>query len=148
MTWAWYGLSNGISTALPAKQICQCNLSRQPLREALLYTIANTIYRVTQEALTNVARHAHATKATVELKAERSVIQLRIEDDGIGFDPVALPASASGGIIGMQERINLLGGTMQIQSSPVPVPAWLPIYLTKTKMRKNRDGDDNHSDSR
>jgi signal transduction histidine kinase len=80
--------------------------------------MANTLYRVVQEALTNVARHAHATMATVELKAKRSAIQLRIKDNGIGFDPAALLTSASGGIIGMQERINLVGGTLRIQSEP------------------------------
>jgi PAS domain S-box-containing protein len=80
--------------------------------------IANSVYRVVQEALTNVARHAQATTVTVKLKAEHSTINLRIEDNGVGFDPVAIDASASGGIIGMQERIGLLGGTMQIQSKP------------------------------
>ena len=80
--------------------------------------VANTIYRVVQEALTNVALHAHATMVSVEFKAEASTIQLRIADDGIGFDPAALPVSNSGGIIGMQERINLVGGTLQVQSQP------------------------------
>ncbi len=80
--------------------------------------VTNTIYRVVQEALTNVALHAHATMVSVEFKAEASTLQLRIADDGIGFDPAALPVSNSGGIIGMQERINLVGGTLQVQSQP------------------------------
>ena len=80
--------------------------------------IANSVYRVVQEALTNVARHAQATTVTVKLKAEHSAINLRIEDNGIGFDPAAIDASSSGGIIGMQERISLLGGTLQVQSKP------------------------------
>ena len=46
----------------------------------------------------------------VILKAEESAINLRIEDNGIGFDPLAIKASASGGIIGMQERISLISG--------------------------------------
>jgi signal transduction histidine kinase len=88
------------------------------IEESLTVQIVNTVYRVVQEELTNVARHARATMVTIELKVERSTIQLFIGDDGIGFDPGALPASASVGIIGMQERINLLGGAMQIQSEP------------------------------
>jgi signal transduction histidine kinase len=80
--------------------------------------ITNSVYRVVQEALTNVARHAQATTVTVKLKAENSTINLRIEDNGIGFDPSAIDASSSGGIIGMQERISLVGGTLQVQSKP------------------------------
>jgi signal transduction histidine kinase len=80
--------------------------------------ISNSVYRVVQEALTNVARHAQVTTVKVQLKAERGNINLRIEDKGIGFDPAAMDASSSGGIIGMQERISLLCGTLQIQSKP------------------------------
>ena len=86
--------------------------------------IANSIYRVMQEALTNVARHAHATTVRVTLKVEDSAINLRIEDNGIGFDPLAINASASGGIIGMQERISLISGALcRFEANPVPVPA-------------------------
>ena len=80
--------------------------------------ITNSVYRVVQEALTNVARHAKATKVTIKLKVEHSNINLRIEDNGIGFDPAAIDTSLSGGIIGMQERTGLLGGTLQVQSKP------------------------------
>ncbi|MFC1988944.1 PAS domain S-box protein, partial [Chloroflexota bacterium] len=76
----------------------------------------NAVYRVVQEALTNVARHANATMVTVKLSIDHGTLKLRIEDDGIGFEPAALPAYATGGIIGMQERINLVGGILQIQS--------------------------------
>ena len=89
------------------------------IKKNLPSQVTNTIYRVVQEALTNVAVHAHATIVSVELKVEASTIQLRIADDGIGFDPAALPISTSGGIIGMQERINLVGGTL-----PGSEPAW------------------------
>jgi two-component system, chemotaxis family, CheB/CheR fusion protein len=80
--------------------------------------ITNSVYRVVQEALTNVARHAHATTVIVALKAVQSTINLCIEDNGIGFDPAGIDTSSSGGIIGMQERISLLGGTLQVQSKP------------------------------
>jgi two-component system CheB/CheR fusion protein len=80
--------------------------------------IANSIYRVMQEALTNVARHAHATAVRVILKTDESNINLSIKDNGIGFDPLAINASASGGILGMQERVSLISGTLQVRSKP------------------------------
>ena len=65
-----------------------------------------------------MARHAYAIIVVVELKVETSTIILSIEDDGIGFDTTTLSMTSSGGIIGMEERIKLLNGTLQIRSEP------------------------------
>jgi two-component system sensor histidine kinase UhpB len=73
------------------------------------------IYRVAQEALTNIARHAHATHVELELQLEDGTVVLRIVDDGQGFD-VTGPMS-SYGIRGMRERAMLIGARMQIDSS-------------------------------
>jgi signal transduction histidine kinase len=79
----------------------------------------STMYRIVQEALTNVARHAEARVVAVMLKHESTVLELVIRDDGVGFDPAAALSEASGlGLHGMQERVALLGGSVQIVSRP------------------------------
>ena len=78
-----------------------------------------TFYRVTQEALTNVVKHAHATRVDVVLEGGRDSVSLVIEDDGVGFEPAAADKSATGiGLIGMRERATLIDATLQIESSP------------------------------
>ena len=70
------------------------------------------IYRVAQEALTNVARHSGAARARVELRAEDGVVELVVWDDGRGFDPTA---SEGSGLLGMRERAVLVGATVAIE---------------------------------
>ncbi|MFH1381949.1 MAG: PAS domain S-box protein [Chloroflexota bacterium] len=108
--------------------------------------ITNTVYRVVQEALTNVARHAHATIVRVKLQVRQSAIDLCMEDNGIGFDLGALLPLTSGGITGMQERINLVGGTLKIQSKPGAGTRIIVKIPTKVVGKKRQD--DNHSSSR
>jgi signal transduction histidine kinase len=76
--------------------------------------VESTVYRLVQEALTNVGKHAHAARLEIELLKEGDGVMVAIRDDGRGFDP---DASASGfGIVGMRERVTLLGGTVDIES--------------------------------
>lgn len=78
-----------------------------------------TAYRILQEALTNVARHARAKEAGVVLKQEGPLLELVIRDDGVGFDSAGALRKASGlGLHGMQERVALLGGSVEIESRP------------------------------
>lgn len=79
-----------------------------PPREAL------ALFRIAQEALRNAARHAEASRATVVLSADRDALELRVEDDGRGFDPAAVPDGGIG-LIGMRERARLVGGEADIQ---------------------------------
>jgi PAS domain S-box-containing protein len=74
-------------------------------------------YRIVQEALTNVARHAEVAEATVDLAARGRWLELRVEDEGRGFDPAAL-AGPSSGLTGMRERALLAGGTLALESRP------------------------------
>lgn len=80
--------------------------------------IETTIFRVTQEALTNIARHAGVTEANVTLMIDADHLQLEISDSGIGFDITRLPEHTSSGISGMEERVTLAGGTFKIRSMP------------------------------
>ena len=80
------------------------------------------LYRVTQEALTNVTRHAKARRVSVLLERRPDCVSLIIEDDGRGFDAEALlhaPATKGKlGLLGMQERVKLVGGSLEIESAP------------------------------
>jgi signal transduction histidine kinase len=81
--------------------------------------VQTTMYRILQEALTNVARHARAQVVGVLLKNEGTMLELVIRDDGAGFDSVAAMRKRSGlGLHGMQERVALLGGSVEIESRP------------------------------
>jgi two-component system, NarL family, sensor histidine kinase UhpB len=91
-----------------------------------------TLFRIAQECLTNTARHAHASGATITLRYDKNSITLKIADDGCGFDP-SRPATGLG-ILGMRERANLLGGTLTIHSSPADgtiVQAVLPMAMSE-----------------
>jgi two-component system, NarL family, sensor kinase len=75
------------------------------------------LYRIAQQALANVVRHAGPARAVIRLTVGPEEARLRVEDDGVGFDPTALPADRFG-VIGMGERARLLGGTLTIETAP------------------------------
>ena len=75
------------------------------------------LYRVGGEALTNVAHHADARRATVRLIATPDSVSLLVEDDGAGFDPSQVPEGRHG-LVGMRERVEMLGGTLRVESNP------------------------------
>ncbi len=80
------------------------------------------LFRITQEALVNIVRHAEATRVAVVLTYTSSSVTIRVEDDGKGFDVEAAFAKGTSqqnlGIHGMRERASLLGGTLDVRSSP------------------------------
>ncbi|MGH8009577.1 MAG: ATP-binding response regulator, partial [Candidatus Binatia bacterium] len=80
---------------------------------------ATNVYRIVQEALTNVARHAAATKVTIDLRhnGERE-LAVSVVDDGKGFDIVTVSDPQAVGLVGMQERARLVGGKLEVRSSP------------------------------
>lgn len=77
-------------------------------------------FRIAQEALTNVVRHARAKRASVRLQKEENILCLSVKDDGVGFDPDMLrrraPRAATLGLLGMQERAHAAGGVVEIDS--------------------------------
>lgn len=84
--------------------------------------IETVVFRIAQEALTNVAKHAAATAATMELTFADDALHLMVKDDGRGFDPAAaLHTNArrrAWGLLGMQERVALVGGSWTVESQP------------------------------
>jgi PAS domain S-box-containing protein len=76
------------------------------------------LYRIAQEALTNVAKHARAENVGVILERRADHVLLIVEDDGVGFDPGTAESPGQGfGLVGMQERAGLVGATLEIESS-------------------------------
>ena len=76
-----------------------------------------TLYRIAQEALNNITKHARAKQAKVSLDCEAGQARLRISDDGRGFDPEAAQASQMGLRI-MKERAHAIGATLRVESQP------------------------------
>jgi len=91
-------------------------LINEGLNKRLDPTFEATVYRIVQEALTNVVRHAQANEATVKLYCNGAALRITISDDGRGMDPSA--ATVGTGLTGMRERAHLFGGTLRIESEP------------------------------
>ena len=103
-------------TGIAVKLACPPWAARLPADTEL------ALYRIFQEALKNVERHARARLVSVTLKLHRSFVQLAINDDGVGFDPDRSPdrrgRKAGLGLLGMRERATYVGGTLKIKSAP------------------------------
>lgn len=80
--------------------------------------ISTAIFRILQEALTNVSRHSHATLVIVEVKEFEGMVTLKITDNGKGIEPAIASSGRSLGLIGMRERAYMLGGNLKIQGKP------------------------------
>ena len=84
--------------------------------------VTTTLFRIVQEAVNNIIRHANAGSVTIVLQLSKGLVQLGIEDDGIGFDPQHASRDAVElqklGLLGIRERAELLGGQVQIESAP------------------------------
>ena len=96
--------------------------------------IETVCFRVAQEALTNVVKHAKARTVTVELSQNKEQLHLSIRDDGVGFDIAGVREQAlrgaSLGVLSMEERATLAGGGLQYHSTPgrgTEVHAWFPL---------------------
>jgi signal transduction histidine kinase len=84
--------------------------------------VSVNLYRIVQEALSNVARHAAARQVTIQLDWENACLTLTVQDDGSGFavpTPLrSLTAQGHFGLAGMQERVELIGGALTVESAP------------------------------
>ncbi|HXF37510.1 MAG TPA: PAS domain-containing protein [Actinomycetota bacterium] len=102
-------------------------LSREPSPEARA-----VLYRIAQEALMNVRKHARASRVAVALRDEGEGALVEVRDDGVGFDPDEAEGSRPGhlGVVSMRERAELAGGWCRVESAPgrgTAVRAWLPL---------------------
>ena len=85
--------------------------------ERLPERVAENVYRIVQEALTNVSRHAQAEHVAVRVSQRNGQLDVSIRDRGVGFDPATSDPERLG-LLGMRERVELLGGRFEIESAP------------------------------
>jgi len=112
-----------------ARSGIQCKV-RLLTREVVASNASTAMFRIFQETLTNVARHAKATRAEVVLQKQGDRLVLLIRDNGRGFDQADPSLSKSLGLLGMRERAAILGGRVNIFSAPgkgTTVTAWIPL---------------------
>ena len=115
--------SSGVQAAVRAEQV----------PDAIPPDVTLCLYRVAQEALTNVIKHAHATRVDVVLEGNREAVTLVIEDDGVGFDAAANKTLTGIGLVGMRERAALIGAALQVEST---AGKGTTIYLRYPKAQK------------
>jgi PAS domain S-box-containing protein len=104
-------------TQLSAQHGVTIDMQQEGVPPHLPGDVSLVLFRVTQEALDNVTKHAAARRVTVSLRGTAGEIQLEVADDGVGFDPTVTKDRALG-LIGMRERLNLVGGGCAIYSQP------------------------------
>jgi two-component system CheB/CheR fusion protein len=96
----------------------QVRFTARKVPAKIMPEVASTLYRVSQEALRNVAKHAGNTRVTVTLAGRKKEIYLSIRDDGPGFDVKARHGSGGLGLISMQERVRLVKGKFSLKTRP------------------------------
>ena len=95
--------------------------------------------RIIQEALTNVARHAHSKLVEVRVWIDDDSLNLRVEDHGVGFETHTSAAASSSGLIGMEERASMVGGTLAVDSQAgrgTNVSAELPLHWRQSASKR------------
>ncbi|MGI8988764.1 MAG: chemotaxis protein CheB [Bryobacteraceae bacterium] len=100
------------------REIMQVRFAHRNLPDSLPPEIASCLYRVAEEALRNIAKHARTKLAIVSISRRDHRIQLTIRDPGVGFNPDSLKGRAGLGIISMEERVRLAGGKISVRSRP------------------------------
>jgi signal transduction histidine kinase len=98
----------------------------------LLPGVETHLFRIAQEALTNIARHSQASSVHCKLWLDQAWLQLMIEDDGIGLTPNASEQSSSLGLIGMRARARECGGSLELENV---VPSGLRIKILLPRAR-------------
>jgi two-component sensor histidine kinase/ABC-type uncharacterized transport system substrate-binding protein len=113
-------------------QTCSTRLevNTEEITEKLPHDVALCFFRIAQEGLRNVARHAKASRAEVRLRPRDGGLELSVTDDGAGFDSAAHRVKTSLGHASMRQRAFFLGGRVDIASSPghgTVITAWVPL---------------------
>ena len=118
----------------------EVTLNVRGFRNRLNPDVELVLYRVAQEALTNVVKHARATHVSIELERSETDVSLSVKDNGVGFDQRRFsPGDDKGlglGLFGMEERAALLGGSLRIWSEPgagTEVFAFVPLHRHSTQ---------------
>jgi signal transduction histidine kinase len=121
--------------AFSAQAGIPCEAQSRGVPISLPEDVSLCLYRVAQESLRNIAKHAHATKVRVALSGKKAGITLRVEDRGGGFDLKEVKGKGGLGLISMEERVRLLNGKFMIESYPgdgTTVEVFIPLGSVKT----------------
>jgi signal transduction histidine kinase/CHASE1-domain containing sensor protein len=109
----------------------ECELVENHLDIKVSDQCATALFRILQESLSNISRHAQASRVRIELRVERGWVWMTVADNGIGLHASGRHKPGSFGLVGIEERINILGGTFDVTSTPgdgttvhVSVPAF------------------------
>jgi len=126
-----------------ARTDVQVNFQHHDLQLRFPEEVEIAAYRIVQEALTNIARHAQVHEATVTLWADPSGLGIEISDQGAGFDQTAatLANASSAGLAGIRERVASLGGSLKITSAPgtgTSVTVELPLAMGEKTVRSEQ----------
>jgi PAS domain S-box-containing protein len=106
-----------------------CELAA-PVTVEIPHDRAGALFRILQEALTNVARHARASRVRVEVTLDRRVVRLVVRDDGCGLPPADQRRAGALGLVSMRDRARLYGGDVTVEGHPdrgTTVAAWIPL---------------------
>jgi signal transduction histidine kinase len=135
-TLRWLAKQHEVRTGMPTQVVGQLS--------AVPSDLAITCFRVVQEALTNVIRHARAQHVWIELNQTGGPLELAVRDDGVGFDVAKTldlaPSCGHLGLLGMKERVQILGGDIEVDSEPghgtrirISLPAAAPFPAPQSK---------------
>jgi two-component system, NarL family, sensor histidine kinase UhpB len=123
-----HGLMPAVETQLKrfsSRTGIEVSLETEGEPDTLPEDVQTAVYRILQEALANIGRHAGATAVAVELEVEPERLELHVRDDGAGFDPTTVARGNNGdgpgaglGLSGMAERARLAGGELDVRSAP------------------------------
>ena len=132
----------GLAAALRSECMSTMDQFRIPIEinsagvpERLPKDVSLCVYRVVQEALRNMVKHSHATEARVSLSAVQDTLVLTIEDNGVGFNSSQMKGRGGLGLVSMEERARLVGGSLSVKSNPIDgtqVKITIPMERTST----------------
>ena len=103
---------------------------------------STTLFRILQEALTNVARHSGATNVNIELTHDNQAVSLKVEDNGRGITTEEVMAHDSLGLLGIRERAEMIGGHLTLEGKPgvgTLVRVRIPLSATKVDVENHDD---------
>jgi PAS domain S-box-containing protein len=109
----------GLCEEISEKYGIQIEFKERDVPLEIAKDVALCLFRITQEALSNVVKHSQAQRAQVELCGASNKIRLQVADTGLGFDSARGSADKGIGLIGMRERLRLVGGSLSVESAPM-----------------------------
>lgn len=118
----------------------ECSISSPTSHPELAPDVRTALFRITQEAMTNVARHAEADRIDISVTYADGTLELHITDNGRGIEPDRLAGTASLGLLGMRERATMVGGVLDISGEPgkgTRVHVRLPVNAPRTDARND-----------